>query len=447
MSFTCPIATSDIVWQFHQYKTCGAHAGTSSTQNCGVGGHSWGVATHSAAMPASGTQNKIVHLDGKIDGYMAKKRKGEFLPYTTYDVSSTSWEYSPIVVNPSDCWYCVVSYRGRNCHAEGTTVGIQQVLVPTASAAAMPNLDALLQQAWGEAKAGASQILVDIAERKETYDLLQKVHSRYRDRLSRIHQLTQRRLRKTTVRDLRKYAGNSLSKAKAILSDTWMEYRYGWTPLVYSVEDLVTAWEKLNTHPKDGLPYILDVAKVKEDSLGQNTGMTGVTVGWTTYSRGTDKVAHDAEHRQKITARAKVAYTVNLRVTNALGTNLPLLGWELVPLSFVVDWFLNVPDILKAHWPSAHIGQSTACVSTKVEDYLYFKFGSPSSVKPSIQTFGTFRGAATRYTRTPRNDVPLVLEYKPHITWKRMLDATVLLDKFTKGTVAKVAKAIARKIG
>jgi hypothetical protein len=147
-------------------------------------------------MPASGTQDKTVWVNGTIEGYSEKKRKGEFIPYTAYDVSSREWLYNPLLVNPSDCWYCVVNYRSRNCHAEGTTTGIQQVLIPTASGATMPNLDALLQRAWGEAKSGASQIMVDLAERKETYDLLLNVHTRYRERFSKISELTHKRLKR-----------------------------------------------------------------------------------------------------------------------------------------------------------------------------------------------------------------------------------------------------------
>lgn len=440
------IPTGQVSWQYHTYKSCGSHSGTPTSQNCGVGAHAWSTATLSAAMPSTGVQNKTVYTNGKITGYSEKKRKGEFIPYTAYDVSSEEWAYSPLLVNPSDCWYCVVSYRARNCHAQGTTTGIQQVLIPTASGATMPNLDALLQRAWGEAKSGASQMLVDLAERKETYDLLRNVHSRYKERFSKISELAHRRLRKTTVRDVRKFAGSALNKATNILGETWMESRYGWGPLVYSCRDLATAWEHLNATPKDGLPYILQFASAKEVSSGSDTGMTGVTVGWTTSSRATDKTAHTASHKQTITARAKVAYTVELRVLKAFDTNLLLLGWELVPLSFVADWLWNVPDILKAHWPISNIGQSTACVSTKVESKLSFQYGSTAAIKPSILTYGTFTGQQTRYTRTPRSDVPLVLEYKPHITWKRMLDATVLLRGFTRGTTAKLAKAIASKL-
>lgn len=445
MGYSIPVWTN-ISPQYHTYQSCGAHSGTPTSQNCGIGGHAWSTATLSAAMPSAGTQNKTVWTDGKITGFADKRRRGEFLPYTSYDVSSQEWKYSPLVVNPSDCWYCVVSYRGRNCHAQGTTTGIQQVIVPTATAAATPNLDALLQRAWGEAKSGASQILVDVAERKETYDLLLKVHSRYRDRYSRIVTQAQKRIRSSTVRDVKRYAGRLSQKAYSILSDTWMESRYGWTPLYYSARDLATAWEKLNAVPKDGLPYVLEVASAKEVSQGNDSGLTGVTIGWTTSSRATDKVAHTASHRQTITARAKVAYTVRLRLLKAIDTNLLMLGWELVPLSFVADWFWNVPDILKAHWPISNIDQSTACVSVKTEDKLTFLFGNPGAVKPSIQTMGTFECTNTRYTRTPRTDVPLVLQYQPHITWKRMLDATVLLKRFHLDGLAKVTKTIASKL-
>lgn len=402
----------------------------------------------SPVMPPAGSTGKVVSWSEKIPGFTGKLARGEFIPYTNYAVSCSSWTHSGMELSPS-CWKATYLYRSCQAQFVGSPVGVQQLIANDPPAAATPNLDVLLQRAWADAKSGASQILVDVAERKETYDLLKKVHSRYWDRALRIESLAHKRLRGTTVKDLKRYAGNLQSKALNLLGETWMEYRYGWMPLVYSSKDLAEAFLLFNSGKPKGQQFLVLESSAKEVCNGADGGSSGLSIGWSTYADGMGTYAQriSCTNTQKKTGRAKVAYVVKLQAAKAFDTNLLTLGWELVPFSFVADWLWNVPDILGAHWPISNIDQSTACVSLKTENELTFLYGKPNATNPAITKYGEVSAKSESYVRTVRSDVPLVLEYKPHITWKRCLDATVLLRGLTGKMVAKLARRIGQKLG
>lgn len=183
---------------------------------------------------------------------------------------------------------------------------------------------------------------------------------------------------------------------------------------------------------------------------------TGANNSWVSYQRlqngAFPTMGIVLYHKRVLTARASVAYQVSAHSLKAFDTNPLMLGWELVPLSFVVDWFLNVPSILQAHWPSFAISASTSCVSEKDIEMIVLEHGditwNPASGNPYVRLSARprFTGYKESYTRTPRTDIPLVLSYQPHMTWKRMADATVLLDKMLGKRIAGLAKAIKTRL-
>lgn len=416
-------------------------------QLCGSGPLRGGLGYQLSAIPATGSTDKVVSVSEKTAGYFAKVAKGEFIPYTNYAVSSSKWNHSTMTTDPS-CWLDIYLNRWVNAQASGPPSVVRSLQATSAPVVATPNLDVLLQRAWADARSGASQILVDLAERKETYNLLRKVHSRYWDRAQRIETLAHKRLKGMRVKDISRYVGNAQSKALNLLGETWMEYRYGWTPLVYSSKDLAKAVLELNAGNPDGVNYILRESSAKEVVTGTDGGSAGLTVGWSFANNyGSYCQTISCSNTQKKTARAKVAYTCKLQALKAFDTNLLTLGWELVPFSFVADWLWNIPDILRAHWPVSNIDMSTACVSVKTEDTLTFRYGKPNASQPALLTYGQIDHVTESYVRTKRSDVPLVLSYQPHITWKRCLDATVLLRGLTGRMVSKLTRSIASKLG
>jgi hypothetical protein len=134
--------------------------------------------------------------------------------------------------------------------------------------------------------------------------------------------------------------GKPLSKIE-ILSNTWLEYVYGWVPLLSDITGTITA---LMSHldPEDHKGLIKTVRKQ-------------ITHPIEIY----DKIdpGGDSNHQGGATFKGSTCYRicVSYRVTNEnqllrnqLGLLNPLgIAWNLLPYSFVVDWFFRVGDLIE----------------------------------------------------------------------------------------------------
>jgi len=376
-------------------------------------------------------------------GWRERQARGELIPYTARSVVKRGFENYPGTMHPNWCGWVSGTY---NQHETGVPLSLYQISWTTIDTKPSIDSDALLQEAWAKARSGASQVLVDLAERRETYELLKNAHSRFKDRLAFVGRRAAKSVRQRKWKT--KYGATPAQAAWSTLSDAWMESRYGWGPLVYSMRDVAKAMEWMR-EPKS----VIHTERVSKSA--EITG-SGSNSAWPSYQRlqngAFPAMGITVYHKRVLTARASVAYQVSAHSLKAFDTNPLMVGWELVPLSFVVDWFLNVPDILQAHWPSFAISASTACVSEKDIEMVVLEHGditwNPASGNPYMRLTSRprFTGYKESYIRTPRTDIPLVLSYQPHITWKRMADATVLLDKMLGKRIAGLAKAIKTRL-
>lgn len=111
----------------------------------------------------------------------------------------------------------------------------------------------------------------------------------------------------------------------------WLELQYGWSPLV---GDIATALREVLCSSKPPAPLIKVVQSTKLNSDSYNTREKGITVD---NFFGIYKTA--------------CYYTVNSHGMRQaaqwnLGNNPLLTAWELIPYSFVVDWFIPIGDFL-----------------------------------------------------------------------------------------------------
>lgn len=134
--------------------------------------------------------------------------------------------------------------------------------------------------------------------------------------------------------------------ANKIVSDTWLEHSFGWAPLLNDVDDGI---ETLGKHlwgadaPKT--KFVSASAKTEHYLGSGSAGLVGgnnlnfklTNVYTTTYSvryYGKLRVFHPT----KITPRR-----IGLSLNDVIPT-----AWELVPWSFLVDYFTNVGDIIES---------------------------------------------------------------------------------------------------
>lgn len=155
--------------------------------------------------------------------------------------------------------------------------------------------------------------------------------------------------RKTRVLTQRDYA--VLNPAGA-----WLQYRYGVRLLINDVSTVMKQLESWKTerqvYTARGVKTVSDSKRVDNGNFlaGPGYWSSGYTIDETIECRGT---SHDE-------------YALSLaEILGLSGKHLLTVGWELIPYSFVADWFANVQEFLNASVPTpslVHIGE---CLSTR----------------------------------------------------------------------------------
>jgi hypothetical protein len=121
----------------------------------------------------------------------------------------------------------------------------------------------------------------------------------------------------------------------------WLEWRYAVRPLIFELDAAVKAYNKqidkslrYTARGKNVIPY-------QESQSTQDVALSNLTI---TFNK-TVKQSH--------LYRAGVLYSISGDASNlamVLGIDKPLeVLWELTTLSFVIDWFINIGDIISAH--------------------------------------------------------------------------------------------------
>jgi hypothetical protein len=123
------------------------------------------------------------------------------------------------------------------------------------------------------------------------------------------------------------------------MADRWLEYQYGWRPLLGDVHGTIEQFAKSD---KAGL-YRVSVTK-KEKSLvieeHDSLGYGGYNMPYKIQTTKSVKVHVRLDYKP---ANLTLIPFVELGLTNPA-----LLAWELIPFSFVVDWALPVGDWLSS---------------------------------------------------------------------------------------------------
>jgi hypothetical protein len=148
----------------------------------------------------------------------------------------------------------------------------------------------------------------------------------------------------------------TLTWTKATMQ-AWLEYRYGWKPLIMDCDTAIVEAQKLRAKHE----FVRSVARAGRTVThkeSKNYLLTGLG-SWTTLSSyGT------AEFSGECSVTAGVIYEVNTprstaeRVVTSLGLlpkDVPATVWEIIPFSFVVDWFAGVGNWISANVPNPNV--------------------------------------------------------------------------------------------
>jgi hypothetical protein len=152
-------------------------------------------------------------------------------------------------------------------------------------------------------------------------------------------------------------------------ANNWLQLQYGWLPLLDDVygmaQEVESAWDKL----KDvSLPVNTAVAKTRLHDSDKQTDTSAV------QANASDKFAI----REYIyDMRVLVHYTVDYQASQFLGrvglTNPLSIAWEVMPYSFVVDWFLPVGRFLNTLDATLGCGFLDATLSETLYSHMAYQ--------------------------------------------------------------------------
>lgn len=206
--------------------------------------------------------------------------------------------------------------------------------------------------------------------------------------------------------DLARAIRNPRTRIDRRLANRWLQYQYGWKPLmsdIYGVTDALV--KKIN----EGFPQY--VRARRDSTIDQN-----VVIDVSNGSRRSNVLRQVTRGQARYIVRdATIKSLTQCGITNPL-----LLGWELIPFSFVIDWMVPVGNLLESldalNGTQSLVWQYSV---TQTADMDRWYRGSNSS-----DTYKRY------YRSVPLTNLPLPkLSYQPSTSLTRVLNGLALLTQ------------------
>ena len=201
-------------------------------------------------------------------------------------------------------------------------------------------------------------------------------------------------------------------------SDAWLAWRYGWQQLGRDIENV----HGLLLKPIQALVVEGRSGESSVDSyIVENPYSWSSTNGNFTYS-----INVDASVRANAVGLLK-GETLNLIANPAIST------WEIVPYSFVADWFVNVGDVLKAWKVRASLARLYLSLGSKMTitcegSMVVEGDGTDPATSATVDAITSMERYSSR-ERIPASSPSLVPSFNVRLTSPRILDTAALLAK------------------
>lgn len=268
------------------------------------------------------------------------------------------------------------------------------------------------------AKAGIAeptvQGLLELAEFNKTARLLRAPVGKL-DQL--IRNIDQTRLRGRFSR---------LKSLKEFVSDNWLKYRYGFTPLVMTTNEILHGNLSVDSRPR----------RYTSRGFASNNATTTDT----TTTPGSYWDVENAIHvHTKVDIRAGVLYEHAFTKFDRFGIrvyDVPAIAWELIPFSFVLDWFVNTGTLFRAVSPKANtnvLAQWTTTRTSVTKTYNYNGSWNGVGGTEVIPPSGKYTYTRVQTARLPGIETGLALRlheirFEKSIDWIHLADLFALMS-------------------
>lgn len=223
----------------------------------------------------------------------------------------------------------------------------------------------------------------------------------------------------------RKTPGGQLTDTLNMLSGSWLEWRYGVTPLIITIESAIKHFKEKSLVLEGKL--LRKRGKVVRPVSVQPT-QVGSSPGYCTFS---GKVMYEVEKKTVSSIYFKLTDPISFEERYGIDLlNAPALIWERIPLSFVVDWFIGVGQWLQSiHLSDKRtvVGSSTSQKTTvvaKIPEILVSTITTPTQYSSGSTYVLTYERLERRVNLTPP---PLPVVNPALLSLQRRLDALTLI--------------------
>lgn len=262
-----------------------------------------------------------------IPHFHARRRRGELLPQTPF----TQFKREGTTLTTYHLWYGNYAYNDEYWFESGewNYYTSWQVTQDELALILQPSDTRFVQEAAAAIYSNGHDTLTFLAE------------------LASVRQM----FVNTGIRLLDLVKGKNIGYTYKKLANDWLEARYGWRTLVFDIKSLNKAIQNLNSSKQ----------RYSEKRGNQTTNSSSVTSVTTSNPSHVDHTKFDV-----ITVGLRGSVIADIEVPqfqfNPLQT-----AWELIPFSFVVDWFLTVGKAISAASFLVYKSQYSASVGTFAE--------------------------------------------------------------------------------
>ena len=368
------------------------------------------------AVNAEGSRDKI--SDYVTPGFRNLSKHGYI---TVSDLSLTKWTRS---VSPGSLDLYIPSLGNYREEYYGDFATILCSLADPISFSIESDTGTMADVALVKALAKVNKSVIDggtnFLELGQTLRMLRRPFTSAQDLLIKMHK-----------RRSRKKWKSACDAAKAT-ADSWLEYRYGWKPIIMDTNSI----QKVYSQKAKKLDRSFLVARASESgSRVQTRSFQGVPFHGLPHWKGGGTLT--------LSETAKVGAGVYYGLTGLAPTAAEIYGtrardipqslWETIPYSFVVDWFTNIGDWLQAITPAPGVtihGNWTTVVYKRTSNFS----GSmlQCNAGPANELFTGSPGGATEtwntVTRTVNRPTPNLPSFTGlGLSRTHQLDALALL--------------------
>lgn len=390
----------------------------------------WGwVGGNQVFSDAYSTETREEFWDSTNPGFFKAKREGLVLPVSPMDKVTKK-----MVLTPG---HFAFKYAVASKPTGGEMLDGYGALFPQSAWSSCINLNApppsrtvseqaLLQDALAKAQTDAWDTLTFLAELEKTVEGLQSFYGRWKefyDRLIRAAQSKRKRF---------KTSADALTAA-------WLEARYSFRPLYYDMLSIQKAYSRLTTGVDSPLARGWATSDVGSTSVTRSLTHQSVELCKGSFSPNTfQTLVSDGAAvggmcsyslERTVVQRATVGVQVN---TRAITMADPLVtAWEMIGLSFVIDWFLTIGDAISAFSPFASGSLRYATYTEIFVDTYRLDFHPVYTIAPNTQlvSFAATPGSVVYSVETVNRRIRQVtptLEFRPNLNPAKILDLVAL---------------------